>query len=350
MSSWMIYGAYGYTGRLIAERAIARGHAPVLAGRNAAKLREVAEALSLPHRVVGLSDRAGLEAALADVDLVVHAAGPFVHTAEPMMDACLATRTHYTDITGEIPVFQQCFARDERARGAGIVVMSGIAFDVVPTDCLAVYVAGKLEQATELEIAFASGGRASGGTTRTAIEGFRGGSAVRRGGRLYATRPGRGGRMQRFRDRERFIVPIPWGDLVTAWHSTGIENITVSMSMSPRTARAVRLLSPFRALMGSATVRGWVQRRAAERVRNPTPTERAKWRSQFWARATGPSGSAEAWMTTVEGYTLTSISTVLCAERILAEQPSGARSPAQAFGPDLILEVDGTERVDQIPS
>ena len=156
---WMLYGANGYTGRLIARVAAGRGERPVLAGRSAEKLEPLARELGLEHRVVGLDDQDLQCAALADVDAVVHAAGPFSLTSEPMVDACLATSTHYIDITGEIDVFERIFARDGEARRAGVVLLPGAGFDVVPTDGVAARLARELPEAVELELAFLAGWR-----------------------------------------------------------------------------------------------------------------------------------------------------------------------------------------------
>ncbi|KAB2863717.1 MAG: NAD(P)H-binding protein, partial [Anaerolineae bacterium] len=133
---WILYGAYGYTGELVAEEALKRGHTPILAGRSAEKLIPLAERLGLEYRVFSLDDTPALKNALADVDLVFHAAGPFIYTASPMLDACIETGTHYVDITGEILVFRKTFKRDEAARQKNIALISGVGFDIIPTDCL----------------------------------------------------------------------------------------------------------------------------------------------------------------------------------------------------------------------
>src|SRR5271166_6663839 len=110
--SILLYGATGYTGRLIAREARAMGAGIVLAGRNPNKLKAIARQLDLPWRAFDLADRARLEAALKDSSVVLNAAGPFSSTARPMADACLREGTHYLDITGEIDVFEALFARD----------------------------------------------------------------------------------------------------------------------------------------------------------------------------------------------------------------------------------------------
>ena len=177
--TWMVYGANGYTGQLIAEVAKERGEMPVLAGRSADKVRALAGKLGLPWRAFDLE-----RPDLRDVSLVLHCAGPFSATSRPMIDACLSARAHYLDITGEVEVFEAAFERDAEARGRGVVLLPGVGFDVVPSDCLAALLARELPSATRLELAFAPLGRASPGTLKTSIEALPRGGLVRRGGKL----------------------------------------------------------------------------------------------------------------------------------------------------------------------
>ena len=170
----MIYGANGYTGRLLADLAVRRGFRPILAGRSVEKIRPLARERGMDHRAFSL-DRPELEGVAA----VVHMAGPFSATSRPMVDACLAARVHYLDITGEIEVFEAVLSRDAEARAAGIVLLPGVGFDVVPTDCLAAMLHRRLPDATHLELAFDARGKASAGTAKTAVEGLANGGRAR---------------------------------------------------------------------------------------------------------------------------------------------------------------------------
>jgi len=109
------YGATGYTGKLAARTAKEKGLEPILAGRNEAKLKALAEPLGFQYRTFDLSDKAKLDKALGEADAVLHIAGPFSATSEPMADASLRARTHYLDITGEIDVFEALAARNAEA-------------------------------------------------------------------------------------------------------------------------------------------------------------------------------------------------------------------------------------------
>src|SRR6185436_13898671 len=215
---WLIYGANGYTGELVARRALATGERPVLAGRAGPSIEALAGDLGLEPRVVALSDGDALRAALSDVDVVAHCAGPFAATARPMVDACLATGTHYLDVTGEVEVFEEIYGRHDEAVAAGVVLLPGGGFDVVPTDCIAARLAAALPGATALDLAFVlRGGRASRGTLRSALDGMSRGGLRRVDGRLVPAPPGRPTRTVEFPTGAAGVAAIRWGDLAAAY-------------------------------------------------------------------------------------------------------------------------------------
>jgi short subunit dehydrogenase-like uncharacterized protein len=347
----MLYGASGYTGRLIAEEAVRRGHRPLLAGRSREKLMPLAEQLGLEVLVAGLDDVRTLVASLEGLPLVLHAAGPFVRTSEPMVQACLASGAHYLDITGEIPVFENTFRHDAEARARGITLMSGVGFDVVPTDCLARYVAERVPGAHELELAIATAGIASAGTAKSALGQFPQGGRVRRGGALQSWPMGKGLRRVRFSDVERTVAPIPWGDLVTAWHTTGIPNITAYMALPRRAARFIRFTFPLlKRVLAVDAVRHQAERLIDARVQGPDEVARHEQRSHIWAEARAADGRrAQAWLELPEGYAFTAVAAVRAVEEVLARKPRGALTPAGAFGADFVLSIAGCQRLDTLP-
>jgi short subunit dehydrogenase-like uncharacterized protein len=347
-SNWMIYGAYGFTGRLVVAEAIRCGQRPVLAGRSASKLAPLAEKHGLEAVNFNLTDPMELSNALRDMELVFHAAGPFQFTSAPMLQACLESGVNYIDITGEIPVFQNTFANHERAFQAGIALISGAGFDVIPSDCLAKYVAEKLPTAVELQIGVASGSQPSSGTAKSSIEMMPRGGMRRQNGRLVPQSLGEGVRKIRFSHRELEALPISWGDLETAYRSTGIPNITTYMAYPPRLVKSVRRYG----LLVQKLVRVRLLRRAAQWIversfKGPSADLRRSSRSYLWAMAKDAQGNqAQAWLETMEAYQLTAVAGLRCVERLLAERPVGALTPAQAFGVDFILEIEGSKRFD----
>lgn len=348
----MIYGASGYTGRLIVEEAIKRGHRPVLAGRSPQKVSQIAREHDLEWMAFPLEDVRVIGEAIAEMELVLHAAGPFLHTSDPMIRACLATRTHYLDITGEIPVFEQTFSYDETARKIGIALIPGVGYDVVPSDCLARYVADRVPGAQTLEIALSALSRVSSGTAKSALEMIPASGKIRRNGKLESYRWGMGSRMVKFPHGEIPVMPIPWGDLSTAYRTTAILNITTYMALPP----ALILLARYGAPLGTLLLRSSGVRRGVGKIvetlfRGPDEELRCTGKSYLWARAAqGALQSAEAWLETAEPYRFTALSAVQAVEQTLAIQPAGALTPAVAFGADFVLEIEGTRRMDRLSS
>jgi short subunit dehydrogenase-like uncharacterized protein len=352
MTRWLLYGAYGYTGQLIIDEAKRRGHRPVLAGRNAAKLATLGARHDLDWLALDLDYADRLNKTVDRYDLVLHAAGPFIHTSDPMIRACLAGRTHYLDITGEIGVFENTFRYDAQAQARGVCLMSGVGFDIVPTDCLARYLVEHLPEATHLETAVSSPSQLSSGTLKSALsmlDTSPAGSAVRRDGRLVQTRLGQVSRDVVFSNgRRRHVVSFPWGDLVTAYHTTGVPNITCYLSFPRLPAQGVATR------LGVGLLNRGPVRRLAEttvsRATGPDEETRRTARSYLWACASDASGrSREAWMETAETYYFTALAAVRAVEKVLKLKPSGAHTPAGAFGADFALELEGTKRFDALP-
>jgi len=234
MSSFLLYGANGYTGQLIAKYAAQYNFQPVLAGRREELIKPLALELNLPYKIIDLDDRGLLTDALRDVKLVVHAAGPFADTARQMIDACLQTGTHYIDINGDISVFEMIKSFDARAKEKNIMLLPGAGFDVVPTDCMALYLKNRLPDATDLKLAFASiGGAVSHGTAMTIVSKLGEGGAARVNGKIIRQPIGKNGMWVNFGEKKLFVMSIPWGDVSTAYFTTGIPAIEVYTAVTP---------------------------------------------------------------------------------------------------------------------
>lgn len=347
---WALYGAYGYTGQLLAELAQSRGHVPTLMGRSSQKLTPLAQRLGLPSVAVDLEDARALRGALEGHALVLHAAGPFIHTAKPMREACLDVGAHYLDITGEIQVFEDSFAEDRRARERNVAIISGVGFDVVPTDCLARYVSEKIPDPWTLELVISVIGQPSGGTTRSAIEALPRGNFVRRDGHLVSRTLGKASIRAPFPHGEKTAISIPWGDLVTGFHTTGIPNITTYMTVPTKQAQALRLAGwAVPTVLRADRVRSLVLALVEKSVKGPDAQARARGRSFVFARARNTRGDeATAWLETVDGYVFTAEAGIRAVEKTLALQPRGSLTPARAFGSDFVLEVPDTRRLDTL--
>jgi short subunit dehydrogenase-like uncharacterized protein len=349
MPAFLIYGATGYTGTLIAREAVARGMRPVLAGRSAAALALLARDLRLEHRVFALDHPPVLEAGLQGIHVVLHCAGPFAATSRPMAGACLRVGAHYLDITGEVGVFETLAGRDAEARAAGVMLLPGAGFDVVPSDCLAAHLKRRLPSATHLALGFQSGGRLSRGTATTVAENLHGGGLVRQGGILRNVPAAWKTRTIDFGAGPVKAITIPWGDVATAFYSTGIPNIEVftAASLSLRlAARASRYLGR---LLASPFVQGHLKRRIQAGPPGPTAEERAQGRTFLWGEAADGAGrKVVARLRAPESYTLTAQAALAIVARVLAgEAPAGFQTPARAYGADFVLGLEGVSREDE---
>lgn len=345
---YLIYGATGYTGALTARYATLRGDRPLLAGRSEGSVRALAENLGLEHRTFGLEDREALDLGLEGVEAVLHCAGPFSRTSQPMVDACLRTGTHYLDITGEALVFESLHARDAEARAASVMMLPGAGFDVVPSDCLAAHLKRRLPSASRLALGFQLLGRVSRGTATTMLENVGRGGLVRRGGVLTPVPAAWKTRLIDFGRGPRRAMTIPWGDVATAFHSTGIPDIEVYMA-APFAVRAgswaTRLLGP---LLATGPAQSLLKKRIRSGAPGPTDDERARGKGLLWGEAADGTGrTVTTRLTTPEGYTLTALTALLIVSKVLAGRaPAGFQTPSTAYGPDLILEVEGVARQD----
>src|ERR1043165_8167305 len=239
---FLIYGAYGYTGGLITRCAAERGLKPIIAGRNEQKTREIADQFDFESRIFGLGDTDPLDRTLAEVDVVLHCAGPFSITSRPMVEACIRNKKHYTDITGEIAVFEACAAMDKRAMEAGVMLVPGVGFDVVPSDCLARHLKDRLPTATHLTLAFYGMGKLSHGTQATMTMNIGKGGAIRRDGKITPVPAAWKTREIDFGEGVvKTGVTIPWGGVATAWYSTGIPNIEVYTVVPPQNLKMMKI-------------------------------------------------------------------------------------------------------------
>lgn len=342
---WLLYGANGYTGALIAERAAAEGMRPVLGGRNAREVGALAERLGLEHRVFGLEDPEVVARKLEGMALVLHTAGPFSATSRPMLDACMQTRTHYLDITGEIAVFEACKARDAEARARGVVVLPGVGFDVVPSDCLARALVEALPGAVRLELAFMALGSMSRGTLKTMIEHLGEGAQVRRGGEIQTVPMGSLRRVVELCGKPRTAVAIGWGDVSTAQHSTGIGEITTYMVLPPAQLRSFKLLGLLGPLLRRPGVIRLLQAIVGRTVTGPGERARESAHAELWAHVTAVDGShVEGRLRTPEGYKTTVLTALACVRRLIADGVApGYHTPSSAFGVGLVRGLPGFE-------
>ena len=347
-NTFLIYGSYGYTGHLIAEHSLREGLRPLLTGRDPVRLRAQAQRLGLDFRVIELADRSALEATLRETGFVVHCAGPFVHTWRPMVEACLRTGAHYIDISGEIEEFEAIAPLDEQAKDAGIMLLPGAGFDVVPSDCLAAHVKQRLPSAKNLKLFIRGvGGGVSRGTARSAIENMQRGGRIRRDGKVISVQPAWKVEERDFGRGPVNLVSIGWGDVSTAYHSTGIPNVEVYMAFPKSAINSLKLMRTIGPLMYNRPVKRFLQWFLRFRPEGPSEAQRTKGFSLMLAEASDGKTTVCTKQRVPEGYHITMLTATAIAKRILAEDlKPGFQTPSRAYGADYILDFPGVTRED----
>lgn len=344
--SILVYGANGYTGRLVVKAAAEQGMSILLAGRKADVLQQLAQPHGFDYRVFGLDDPEKIKSELKGVRLLLNCAGPFPRTAPQLVEACLALGIHYLDITGEIAMFEWMKTLDARAKSAGIVLLPGVGFDVVPTDCLAKKLHQALPQGDSLELAFMNlGGGISHGTLTTMLSNLGYGGAIRKQGKIVRKPLGFSGKIIDFGAKKRFCISIPWGDVSTAHFGTGIPNITVYSAAPKKFYYLLKLQALLNPVFKAKWFRNWAQAKIDKDVDGPSPEQNRNGRSLVWAKLSAPDGSSmEQRFEGPESYWLTALTALQIAREVL-EKPeiSGYQTPASLLGPELILRISGTK-------
>lgn len=347
----IVYGSYGYTGRLIINELKKKSFTIILAGRKRDALQKQSEETGYSFEVVDVDDSVNLKKLLSKASLVVHCGGPFRFTAEAMVDACLETKTHYTDITGEWQVFELLAGYDEAAKKAGIQIMPGAGFDVVPSDCLAVHLKKRLPSATHLQLAFAMvPGGMSRGTKKSMVESLGYGGVMRKNNELVPFTLGKDVLDLDFGKFTTKTTRIQWGDISTAWRSTGIPTIEVFAGASTGSIRGLRFSNYASALLRQRGIKNFLLNKIDKGSSGPSDehlkTGKCYLRGTVWDAA---GNTRTSLFNGPNAYLLTAKTAVLIAEKIMTGKfNAGYKTPAMQYGADLVLEISDTIRTDTL--
>jgi short subunit dehydrogenase-like uncharacterized protein len=339
--NFLLYGVTGYTAQLMLPLCAKYGLKPTIAGRNTEKVATLAQQYGFDYTVFDLSDTPKLDAALSKVNLVLNCAGPFRHTAKTMMQACLRLGVHYLDITGEIEVFEAAAALNQEAKNSNILLLPGTGFDVVPTDCTALLLKEKMPDAIHLKLAWTSvGGGLSHGTALTMLEGAGEKSAVRKDGKIVAVPLGHKSMEVDFGEIKRFAMTIPWGDVSTAFYTTGIPNIEVYREVHPKMHQKLRWQGLFNWFLRTEFSKSRARTKILNAPAGPSDKRREKAKMLIWGEVTNAKGEkAETRLSTCEGYTLTAHTALLITQKVLnGDFKTGFQTPAGLYGSSFIKE------------
>jgi short subunit dehydrogenase-like uncharacterized protein len=287
---------------------------------------------------------------LEGMDVVLHCAGPFSRTAEPMLEACLAHKVHYLDITGEIDVFALGHRAHARARRQGIVVLPGSGFDVVPTDCVAAMLKRRMPDATSLVLAFEAGGGPSPGTAKTSVEGMAKGGRARVNGELVDVPLAWKSRTFVRDGKVRSAMTIPWGDVYTAFVSTGIPNVETYMVVPPKTIKRLTWMRHLQPVLKMGFVQNFMKRRVERSTPGPSQQRRQDSGSYVWGEVRNAAGKeARLALAAPNGYDLTVTASLGIAQRLLeqAQPPEGGYyTPSQLMGADYVTTLPGVRLIE----
>ncbi len=340
---FFIYGAYGYTGRLITEHAVKQGLSPIIGGRDAAKTEALAKRHELDFVVLNANDSEKWDEVLTKVSLVLNCAGPFALTVKDIVPKCIEHSVHYLDITGEIEVFEYIQSLGQQAMDKSTVLMPGVGFDVVPTDCLSAQLHHKLPTTTHLELAFQGTSGVSRGTALSMARRYHAGGTIRENGHMKTVPLAYQDKIIPFGEKERLCVTIPWGDVFTAYYSTQIENIKVYTGVSEKTLKSLRTYKKFKVLAKTSLAQWIFKKVIKSKIDGPSAIKRATCITHLWGKAsdntTGQTVVAE--LTTPESYHLTALTAIESTIRVLKGKClPGYQTPVTAFGKDFILSFD----------
>lgn len=344
----LLYGANGYTGKLIARYAKEYNLSPVLAGRTEASISSMAKELGLEYRIFALDNPTVIEQQLEDIQLLIHAAGPFANTAKQMVEACIATGTHYIDINGDITVFEQIKTYHTKAKQAGVMLMSGAGFDVIPTDCCALHLKEQMPDATHLQLAFIpSRSQTSHGTATTMATRIGEKAVIRANGQFVKKPLGYKGMWLDANGQQRFVMSLQWGDISTAYHTTGIPNVEVFTGMKPTAYRILKFQFLFNWLLRTQTMRRYIQQKIDKGPAGPSDEQRANASTVIWGKVSNKEGKELTHQfVCADGYSVTAWGILTIAQKILAGNfKAGYQTPAGCYGKDLIHEIPGTRDI-----
>jgi short subunit dehydrogenase-like uncharacterized protein len=351
-----VYGATGYTGRLVVAELLKAEADFIVSGRSAAKLDALRADMRLeaPAKAARVEDPASLRELLADCAVVVDCAGPFVKYGEPVLAAAVETGTHYLDTTGEQPYMKMAFERyGPAAERAGVAVVPGMGFDYVPGDMIASLTAKGMGELDELAMHYSwLDFTPSQGTARTTLEMISGGDlewqnsewvkssgSVKHGSYDF---PDPVGRQRMFR--------YPSGEQITVPRHVSTRNIRASMNVA--SFASDRLAPVFEAMVRPA---GLAMRTPLKRLANevisrlpegPTPEQRQKQRWMIVCEAKRGDVQRTGVVSGRDVYGLTGAAIVQGAALAAKKgyEGRGGLAPSQAFEPKGFLS--GLERFD----
>ena len=342
----LLYGATGFTGAEIA-RLLAGQVDLVIAGRNETRVQALAHEIGTPWRSFALDDVGAIDSALEDIDLVLHAAGPFGTTARPMMEACLRGQADYMDLGGEWPVFIDAMSLDAAARDAGIIILPGIGLTVAASDCLLATAMQRWPETTRLCLGISRAQIISRGSVESAAAMMSPQVIIRRNGAITTVPAGALVRSFDFGEGLRQATAMSWADVVTGSVTTGVGAIEVYSEMRWLERASYRLSGMTMDVLGAGPAQAMGKALAQVWPEGPSMDARGEASFVMVVHALDPwRRERRLAMRTRDGYSFSVLTAIDAVHRVLAgEGDAGFQTPARAFGADFIFKADAARLV-----
>lgn len=328
MTKLMIYGAAGYTGRMASANVKAAGVDFVIAGReqDEAKFAALASDLGVEYRLFAVDDPSTAEAALGDISVLLNCAGPFMRTAGPLMNACIAAGVHYLDIAAELDSYRLAEKLDQDANAAGVMLLPGSGGSVAMLGSLAGHAARRVTAPRNLRIALHVAGGFSRGSAISASENVTTECLYRVDGTLMSRSPEEVREFD-FGNGPATSFPVTLPDLITIWRATRIPNIETFVHV---------------------TEGAFPEGDLAAMPDGPTLEQREANRYHAAVEVTTEDGTVvRSILDTVNGYTFTALAAAEAARRVVnGEARPGFQTPAGLFGDGFAETIADTTIVD----
>jgi short subunit dehydrogenase-like uncharacterized protein len=350
----VLFGATGYTGRLTAERLVALGERPLLAGRSEERLASLAGSLGgLEWRRADVYRRNSVFELVEDGDVLVSTVGPFAKWGEPAVAAAIAARAIYLDSTGEPTFIRRVFEQwDPAAARSGARLLTAMGYDFVPgalAGALALEEVGPA--AVRVDVGYYALGAGpdamSRGTKASAVGASLAEGHAFRDGRMVTARAAERVRSFQVKGSQRAAVSIGGAEhfaLPAAY--PGLREVNVYLGWFASLARPLQAAT----LLGSAVarvpgVRGALQlagERLVELTGSPEAGTTPGGMSWIAAEAFDEGGRplAEVHLSGADAYAFTAAFLAWAARRaaVSGVEGAGALGPVEAFGVEALEE------------
>lgn len=340
---WMIYGATGFTGKLIIEQCHTIETSPVLAGRDREKLKKLSEESGYSYRVFDLTNQDKIERELREFDFVVNVAGPFWKDIELLVNACINSHTDYIDLVAG-PELSELH---ESALMKDVMLLPGVGFSIVPSDCLKGYLLTKCPDATHYSVFISGLNSVSRGTARGGFEIFKKGILFRRNGSLE--------RVSDFSEKSIDFgtggtpcIPMPWGEIHAAHRFTGIHTIRTYAEATKMRRQFLFSMKYLRRLFATSFMQKRLQSMVDSWPEGPDAAEMSREKSTVAGVIQNERGEQHgARIHTAEGYRFTAQSVCAIVNLVLSgKRASGYQLPGTLFGYKFVLDIEGVSMED----